>query len=264
MSKRVFIAISLLLLLAITVVAKDPNRPLRVGVLASLTGPGSSLGQSTVAALQLAAEQLEARVPAPGGPFKVHLLVRDTKLDPNLALEAIGELDKQGVAVIIGPQSSSELAKIKPYADAHDILVISQGSTASSLSIAGDNIFRLCPNDRREAEAIVALMWRDGIRTIVPLWRNDVGNGGLHDSVQSAFQNMGGTVTAGFRYEIGPFADHTVHLTLDAARNLFQALPLLGGNRLLHLLRDLDPRHRSLTSVRHGSHQLFKAEHKRQ
>jgi len=201
MSKRVFIAISLLLLLSITVGAKDPNRPLRVGVLASLTGPGSSLGQSTVAALQLAAEQLEAQDPAPGGRFKVHLLVRDTKLDPNLALEAIQDLDKQGVTVIIGPQSSSELAKIKPYADAHNILVISQGSTASSLSIAGDNIFRLCPNDRREAEAIVALMWRDGIRTIVPLWRNDVGNGGLHDSVQSAFQNMGGTVTAGFRYE---------------------------------------------------------------
>jgi branched-chain amino acid transport system substrate-binding protein len=201
MSKRVFIAISLLLLLSITVVAKDPNRPLRVGVLASLTGPGSSLGQSTVAALQLAAEQLESQDPASGGRFKVHLLVRDTKLDPNLALEAIRELDNQGVTVIIGPQSSSELARIKPYADAHNILVISQGSTASSLSIAGDNIFRLCPNDRREAEAIVALMWRDGILTIVPLWRNDLGNGGLHDSVKTAFENMGGTVTDGFRYE---------------------------------------------------------------
>jgi len=179
----------------------QPNRPFRVGVLASLTGPGSSLGQSTVAALQLAAEQLEAQDPAPGGRFKVHLFVRDTKLDPNLALEAIQELDKQGVTVIIGPQSSSELAKIKPFADAHNILVISQGSTASSLSIAGDNIFRLCPNDKREAEAVVALMLRDGIRTIVPIWRNDVGNGGLHDSVQSAFQSIGGTVTAGFRYE---------------------------------------------------------------
>jgi SAM-dependent methyltransferase len=31
---------------------------------------------------------------------------------------------------------------------------------------------------------------------------------------------------AGLRYEIGPFADHTVHLTLDAARKLFQDLPL--------------------------------------
>ena len=31
---------------------------------------------------------------------------------------------------------------------------------------------------------------------------------------------------AGFRFEIGPFADHTVHLTLDGARSLFRGLPL--------------------------------------
>ncbi len=27
-------------------------------------------------------------------------------------------------------------------------------------------------------------------------------------------------------YEVGPFADHTTHLTLEAAENLFQNLPL--------------------------------------
>jgi branched-chain amino acid transport system substrate-binding protein len=90
---------------------------------------------------------------------------------------------------------------IKPYADSHNILVISQGSTASSLAIPGDNIFRFCPNDRREAEAIVALMQHDGIHAIVPLWRNDRGNNGLHDSVQIRFQALGGTVASGFRYE---------------------------------------------------------------
>lgn len=31
---------------------------------------------------------------------------------------------------------------------------------------------------------------------------------------------------AGLRYEIGPFADHTVHLTIEAARRLFTGLPL--------------------------------------
>ena len=31
---------------------------------------------------------------------------------------------------------------------------------------------------------------------------------------------------AGVRFEIGPFADHTVHLTLDGARALFHGLPL--------------------------------------
>ena len=89
---------------------------------------------------------------------------------------------------VIGPQSSAEVARIKPYADANNILVISQGSTASSLAIPGDNILRFCPNDTREAEALVALLQHDGIRAIVPLWRNDAGNNGLHDSVQIRFQ----------------------------------------------------------------------------
>ena len=176
-------------------------RVFKVGVLASLTGSWSSLGQTTVAALEIAEEQIKAEAIRQHGGYRFHFFVRDTQLDPSQALDAIQDLDRRGVKIIIGPQSSAEVAMIKPYADAHDILVISQGSTASSLAIAGDNIFRFCPNDTREAEAIVALMWHDGIRAIVPLWRNDAGNNGLHDSVQSAFQLQGGTVEAGYQYE---------------------------------------------------------------
>src|SRR6266487_4966386 len=170
----------------------------KVGVLVSLTGSWSSLGQNTVAALQIAADQIET---ASRGRQRFRLLVRDTQLDPSQALDAITDLDQRGVKIIIGPQSSAEVAMIKPYADAHNILVISQGSTASSLAVPGDNIFRFCPNDTREAEAIVALMRHDGIHAIVPLWRNDAGNNGLHDSVKAAFENLGGTVTAGFQYQ---------------------------------------------------------------
>jgi branched-chain amino acid transport system substrate-binding protein len=170
-------------------------------VLVSLTGSWSSLGQNTVAALQIAVTQLGDQARSQHAGYRFQLLVRDTQLDPSKALAAIKDLDKRGVKIVIGPQSSSEVAMIRPYADAHNILIISQGSTASSLAIPGDNIFRFCPNDTREALAIVALMWHDGIRTIVPLWRNDAGNNGLHDSVQAAFQSLGGTVTAGYRYE---------------------------------------------------------------
>jgi branched-chain amino acid transport system substrate-binding protein len=174
------------------------RKPTKIGVLASLTGSGSSLGKSTVAALEIAADQIET---ATKGRTRFRLLVRDTQLIPSKALDAIKDLDSRGVNIVFGPQSSSEVAAIKPYADAHNILVISQGSTASSLAIPGDNIFRLCPNDTREAEALVALLRHDGISAIVPLWRNDAGNNGLHDSVQIRFQAFGGTVTSGFRYE---------------------------------------------------------------
>jgi SAM-dependent methyltransferase len=43
----------------------------------------------------------------------------------------------------------------------------------------------------------------------------------------------------GLRYEIGPFADHTVHLTADGARRLFRGLPL----RRLEECVDMAPAH---------------------
>ncbi len=113
------------------------QRVFKVGVLASLTGSWSSLGQNTVAALQIAEEQLETEAISHHGGYRFQFFVRDTELDPSKALEAIKDLDKRGVKIVIGPQSSAEVAMIKPYADAHNILVISQGSTASSLAIAG-------------------------------------------------------------------------------------------------------------------------------
>src|SRR5436309_6842921 len=179
----------------------NSHRVFKVGVLASLTGSWSSLGQNTVAALQIAEEQIEAEAISQHGGYRFHFFVRDTQLDPSRALDAIADLDRRGVKIVIGPQSSAEVAMIKPYADAHNILVISQGSTASSLAIAGDNIFRLCPDDVLEAKAIVALMLHDGISNIVPLWRNDAGNNGLHDSVKEQFEALRGTVASGFRYE---------------------------------------------------------------
>jgi branched-chain amino acid transport system substrate-binding protein len=177
---------------------QSKSQPTKIGVLADLTDGWSTLGKNTVAALQIAANQIAAQT---HGRQQFQLLIRDTQLDPSKALDAITELNQRGVKIVIGPQSSSEVAMIMPFANAHNILVISQGSTASSLAIPGDNIFRFCPNDIREAEALVALLRHDGIRAIVPLWRNDRGNNGLHDSVQIRFQALGGTVTSGFRYE---------------------------------------------------------------
>jgi len=177
------------------------QREFKVGVLASLTGSWNSLGKNTVAALRIANDQLNAVAKAERGGYRFQLFVRDTQLDPVQALAGIQDLAKRGVQIVIGPQSSAEVAMIKPYADAHNILVISQGSTASSLAIPGDNIFRFCPNDMREADAIVALMKYDGIQSIVQLWRNDAGNNGLQDSVKTAFEKLGGTVIYGYQYQ---------------------------------------------------------------
>ncbi len=200
----------LVMVLALSVAAcgDDSTSPagsdhLVVGALLSLTGPGRTLGQTSEAALQLAADDLNAQLSGDGSPTRVSVRVEDTGLDPAQALDRLRALAGEGVRIFVGPQSSSEVAALKPFADSAGVILLSQGSTASSLSLPDDNVFRLVPDDSHEGEAVVALLAQDGIETVVPLWREDAGNQGLHDAVATQFQAQGGTVTAGDHYPPG-------------------------------------------------------------
>src|SRR5205814_8903107 len=68
------------------------RRVFKIGVLATLTGSGSSLGIDTVAALQIAEQQLQADAISQHGGYRFHFFVRDTQHDPSKALEAIKDL----------------------------------------------------------------------------------------------------------------------------------------------------------------------------
>jgi len=203
----------------------DSNQ-LVVGALLSLTGPGRTLGQTSEAALQLGADDLNSHFKAAGSPTRVSLRVEDTGLDPSVALDRLSALAGEGVRIFIGPQSSSEIAALKAFADAHGVVVLSQGSTAGSLSIPNDNVFRLVPDDAEEGAAMVKLLREDGIETVVPLWRQDAGNQGLHDAVERLFQEAGGTVTAGASYAPGT-TDFTG--ALAAIRSQIEAAVAQGG-----------------------------------
>jgi branched-chain amino acid transport system substrate-binding protein len=171
-----------------------------VGALLSISGEWSSLGIASRSALEIAARDINATMARRGAKTRVRVVVRDTKLEPGTALRELASLAGRGVKVVIGPQSSAEVRALKPYADRHGIVLISQGSTASSLAVAGDNVFRFVPDDTHEATAIAALMREDGTRTVVPFWRDDAGNQGLRDSLKRAVEAGGGTMTGGVRY----------------------------------------------------------------
>lgn len=169
-----------------------------IGGIFSLTGNWSSLGKTSQAALELAVEDANRYAAGRGIEFRAD--VRDTKLDPATALSAVQALRAAGVQVIIGPQSSAELAAIKSYVDNNPVMVVSQSSTAGSLALAGDRIFRFTAADSLEGVASAALMWSDGVRTMIPVWRADAGNQGLHTATRRAFGGRGGTVSAGVEY----------------------------------------------------------------
>jgi branched-chain amino acid transport system substrate-binding protein len=181
--------------------AGSTTREVHVGALLSLTGDGATLGTTTKAALEIAAKRWNAT--REGQRVKVLLDIENTNLEPDQAQAALTRLADKDVPIVIGPQSSSEVAAIADTAAARGVLVVSQGSTASSLAQPDDNVFRFVPTDRVEGRASVDLMKKNGATTIVPMWRNDRGNTGLSESVRAAATASGMTVTPGVVYEPG-------------------------------------------------------------
>jgi len=171
-----------------------------IGALLSLTGDWSTLGLASQALLQIAVEEVNDFLNALGQNRRFKLLIEDTKLNPDLALQKAADLASRGARYLIGPQSSAEAAAVRPFANGTGVILISQGSTAGSLAIAGDSLFRFVPDDAEEAEALVALLLARGVKVIVPIGRMDVGNEGLQIATRRVFEAAGGVVKTGVRY----------------------------------------------------------------
>jgi branched-chain amino acid transport system substrate-binding protein len=181
-----------------------PNQPhareVLLGGLFSLTGNWATLGQTSAVAVEIAVDEVNRYLEGNAAGLRFRVAVVDTRLEPERALEEVRALHALGAQILIGPQSSAEVAHLKPYVDANGLLLVSHGSTAGNLAIPGDNVFRFTPSDVPEGVANSAMMWEDGIRTIVPVWRDDAGNAGLEVATRAAFSKLGGTVLEGVSY----------------------------------------------------------------
>jgi len=185
-----------------TTLSSDTQSEVAIGALLALTGDGSSLGEASKAALELAVEDTNAYLASIGSEMRMQLIIKDTRTDPIVALEKLQNLSSEGVKIVIGPGASAEIKTVKAYADENDILLISHASTAPSLAIPGDNVFRFCTEDTYQAAAIANRMRNDGVSVIVPMWRGDVWGNDLTNATNERFKALGGTVVDGVRYNV--------------------------------------------------------------
>jgi len=217
LSKTVTATISILLISLLlcscgsdSTVSPSGTQEITIGALLSLTGDWSSSGEGSKASLEIALNEVNTYLSQIGSSLKFKLIIEDTKLDPATALEKLKSLEQKGVKIIIGPQSSAEVNAIKSYCDTKGIIIISQSSTAHSLAVSGDNLFRFCPDDLQEGTAVATLMKQEGINAVVPMWRDDTGNNGLSSSMKIKFEALGGKVYDGVKY-----SSETTDFTLD-------------------------------------------------
>jgi branched-chain amino acid transport system substrate-binding protein len=179
-----------------------------IGALLPLSGTLSSFGESAEASLRLAVDDINNQLAKSGSSSRVGLVIEDTKTDPNVAREKLKDLASKGIRIVIGPSTSAAVAAVKEYADENGILIVSSSSTAPSLAIPNDNVFRFVPDDTHQAEALAKQMWDEGTRVVIPIWRTDVFGNNLQSLLKEKFEKLGGKMLDGVGYDppVGNFA----------------------------------------------------------
>jgi ABC-type branched-subunit amino acid transport system substrate-binding protein len=186
----------------------DGKKEFVIGAILPFTGSLSSIGKSVKIALEDAENDVNKHFEDINSSSHFRILMADSRTSPEESLAAIKKLQENGAKIIVGPATSTAVSAVREYADVNDIILLSYASTSPLLSIEGDNLFRLVPDDTYQGKIIAQRMINDGIRVIVPLWRGDIYGNGLYNSTKFNFEKLGGKVEEGIKYHpfTGKFA----------------------------------------------------------
>jgi ABC-type branched-subunit amino acid transport system substrate-binding protein len=186
----------------------DGRKEFVVGAILPFTGSFSSIGKPIKVALEKAEYDVNKHFEDINSSSHFTLLMADSKTSPEESLVAIKKLHKNGAKIIVGPAIGNTVNAAKEYADANNIILISYSSTSPLLSIKGDNLFRLVPDDTNQGKIVAERMISDGIKVIVPIWRGGIYGNELYKSTKSYFEKIGGKVEEGVNYKpyTGKFA----------------------------------------------------------
>jgi len=167
----------------------EAKADIKIGAILPLTGDLASKGKMRETAISLAVDEVNEYFTQAGYSYRLQLIVRDSKSDPAEVLNQAKDLYEEGTSLFIAG-SSAEIAELKPWSDKTGTVVISYSSTAPSLEVAGDGIFRVVPSDQQQAYALATLLEQEGIEHIVPIYRNDVYGQELTEYLSRAFKEL--------------------------------------------------------------------------
>lgn len=172
-----------------------------IGTLLPLSGDLSSDAVAYKVALQLAKSDFNDYLNNKNASWNLELVHEDSGTNPLIALEKLTSLNDKNINLIVGPSSSGELRNIMDYANSNGMLLFSPSSTAPSLAIPNDSVYRLTPDDSKQGPAVAKLLVDHGVNVIIQVARADAWGDGLSVSIDNSFVNRGGTVEQTFSYD---------------------------------------------------------------
>ncbi len=175
------------------------DKPFRIGVMESVTGPGETYGNVAVQAKQMAAAEINAAGGINGRMLE--LIVEDEKCNAQDSITAYRKLtDVDGVKIILGTSCSGAMLGAAPLAEADGVIMFSGLATNPDIAEAGDYIFRTSLNDAQVGIDTGNLMWEDGVRKLATISESTDYAEGVRRTTAEHFMKVGGEIVGEERY----------------------------------------------------------------
>jgi branched-chain amino acid transport system substrate-binding protein len=105
--------------------------------------------------------------------IKFEFVIENANANADTHLEIMKKFKKMGIDLVIGGFWSPQAEVSLDYINENGMLLLSPSSTSPLLAIAGDNLFRLCPPDTRQAKAMAEMVSSRGIENVVEIVHSD-------------------------------------------------------------------------------------------
>lgn len=213
-----------------------PNAEAKIGVIAPLTGPAASYGESAKNACELAATDFFRDHPEAKATIKIEY--QDDKANPKDAMSAYQQLRAGGTAVFVGPMTSGSALAVSESAKNDPILMLLPTATNPQLRGKSANIFRTCVSDDAEGAAVAEFVRKHApYAKVFALHINNEYGLGVVKSFSQSFTAQGGTFVSAESYD--PTASDFRSVCAKVASSPATAVFLVGQKEQAQVLKQL-------------------------
>ncbi|MGI6003994.1 MAG: ABC transporter substrate-binding protein [Christensenellales bacterium] len=223
MRKRKYLAVLLVLLLAVSVAACQPQGteptdspgatqptsgteptggaatgdPVKIGVITPTTGAIAVYGESVANAVKMAFDEVNAAGGVLGGR-PIEGIFLDDKFDSTEAANAFNRLISEDVSAVIGSVTSGITAGLATLADTEGMLLLTPTATADTVTEGLPSVFRTCYRDSVQSAIIARFVDEelDVQKAGVLYASGDTYSSGMYEGFKAAAEALGIEVVA--------------------------------------------------------------------
>jgi len=165
---------------------------IKIGVILSITGPGSDIGEQTRDGIQMAANEINSRGGIDGK--NIELIFEDNQSSPDEAKRAFNKIEETYAPLFYITSLSSISTAVAPLAEENQVVLISLGATAPDVTKQKEWTYRYFPTADEEVIPIMQLLKDLNVNNLGILYQDDEFGRSILVAVEREFENAERTI----------------------------------------------------------------------